>query len=323
MKLSYQEGKGFKKSIGKHVGKDGSLKWTMWWLGPLKKPAERQADFIQRQWKELKSLGIDHWTDTALERIEAYRATGDETATEVPVAVKAPKSKGVAKGFTTHQATDLFRDSYMAGNHRAESTRVAMKYSLDMLKKMIPNEPMLAIGSVELQKYVNKILSLPKSDRTGKKITLRTAKNLIDTMKQVFDHADMTEIWNAPKRFGDLFRGKVKLKSTARKLFDIFELKALWKAADETQRLYLLLMLNCGFTSVDIAELRFNSRKSLSKDAEDYSDGETFSATPRPFTLTKTEQQSQTPLECLLIRRLKRNISMKSFPLRSTPTAWT
>jgi len=76
IRLSWQKGKGWKKSIGKHRGKDGQPRYKMWWLGSRKSDktkAQALARFITLEWKQIKANGGEVWTADAEERIKTYR----------------------------------------------------------------------------------------------------------------------------------------------------------------------------------------------------------------------------------------------------------
>jgi len=117
IKLSHQEGKGFKKSVGKHVGRGGELKPKTFWLGEYEEPARKLAQFIVDEWKGQKAKGIDRWTDDAIQRIETFKAGKMEEGAERQ---PTPSTKVSGKGEkTTHQAIDLFRDDFLTSKVRA------------------------------------------------------------------------------------------------------------------------------------------------------------------------------------------------------------
>lgn len=297
IKLSFQAGKGFKKSIGTHKGKDGKLKWKMWWLGEYQEPAERLAKFITQEWKQLKAAKVDHWTDDALLRIELFKGgklDADSVSTiQAPIQTGIPIKISSKQNKTTHQAMDLYNADYKASSTRSASTKNVAKWWIEILKKDIPNVPLSSVGAIEIQSYINHYASLPMGVKTQKPISPDTADNLIKMIKRVFDWCDLMDIWRAPRRFSDLFNvnPKKNIAGKTNPIFDIFELKALHDGANESQKLYLLLMLNCCFTSIDISTLRYNRTRSLSKNPDDYSAGETLVFPSDEFSFSMMDKE--------------------------------
>ena len=75
IKLSWQEGKGWKNSIGKHRGKNGKSQYKMWYLGRDKSKAQNLVEYITLEWKQIKRSGAEVWNPEALERISDYKDT--------------------------------------------------------------------------------------------------------------------------------------------------------------------------------------------------------------------------------------------------------
>lgn len=260
IKLSYQKGKGFKKCVGKHVGRDGTQKPKTWWLGLYEEPAQKLAETIVAEWRELKKQRIDHWTDDAVERIELFRNGGTKPI-ETSSACLIQQQQ-----YTTHQLFELFR-SHVLSSTKADSTKNTTFHQINQLKTILNDLPLSMIHAIELRDQINRISVSDLSEASK--------FNLVKLFRAAMDWADRHEIWIAPRRFNDFFKCKWKQSGTIR-TFDQPELQALWLAANDSQRLYLALMLNCGFTAIDIARLQYNNKKKRSFAAEDYEEGMTY-----------------------------------------------
>ncbi len=70
IKMSFQKGKGYKKSIGFHTSKNGQRKQKMFWLGKNEQKAEILCLTITSKWKELKNAAAEVWDEKSLDYIE-------------------------------------------------------------------------------------------------------------------------------------------------------------------------------------------------------------------------------------------------------------
>lgn len=273
MKLSHQKSNGFKKSVGKHVGRDGTLKPKMWWLGDYEEPARKLAEVIVAEWQGLKRQGVDHWTDDALERIETAKNGGKAPA-------KATVDAPAKRQYTTHQMLDLYRANVLKSD-KADSTKNTTHHQTNQLKHILKDIPLATVGAIELRELVDAIFASDLSDASK--------FNLVKLLRGAMDWCDRHEIWLAPRRFNEFFRCKWKRGGVIR-TFDKSELRSLWVAADDDQRLYLALMLNCGFTSIDIARLEYASGRALSHEPEAYEEGVTYVIPSGPWKKREGEK---------------------------------
>ncbi len=136
-----------------------------------------------------------------------------------------------------------------------------------------------AIGKEELSQAVMYFASRPAcQDRPyqrqpkGEPVSISTAKSAISQMKALFawaaDHDHLR--WERPRGFDRIFRLKRHRLMTAKErqqearefvsgevqVFSPQDLARIHRAATSKERLFLLLGLNCGFTSGEIASLR-------------------------------------------------------------------
>jgi integrase len=141
-----------------------------------------------------------------------------------------------------------------------------------------PFTPFSAIGEKEIQRAVLFLLRRPTAKvRNHQKsvpgpLAVKTVVNVVRQMKAVLNWVHETDgcNWNKPKRFDKLFRIRVESLKTAEErarearevvsgdvaTFTIQELTALWTAAENKVRLFILLGLNCGFTSSEVSDVR-------------------------------------------------------------------
>jgi integrase len=271
---------GFRVYVGR-VLKGDELQRKCWYLGHHEAPAQRLADFIKQEWKRLKALGVDHFTTESLERIEAFREGRIDSAgvEQVSPGARVSGVEKAEKQKTTHQAIEDFRRFIETDIARSRHTRKGLLARLDSLKKLIPDAPLKSMGVSEVQGYVDHYKALPISKSTGKRISVLTARDMIQLLRMFFDWCDSRDLWVAPRRFETIFNVKYHKIRTENgingnegvKVWKVAELHEIWKAGSESERLYLLLMLNCGFTSMDMAMLELGPQgQSEFVDVESY-----------------------------------------------------
>jgi hypothetical protein len=83
-----------------------------------------------------------------------------------------------------------------------------------------------------------------------------TARDRLDALRQFLrDRWRLHKLDTLPRNL-DASQTAIKVRPPKIKLFAVEEIKTLLKKASERTKLYLLLMLNCGYLQTDIAELR-------------------------------------------------------------------
>lgn len=170
--------------------------------------------------------------------------------------------------------------------HRAKAAQIgwghynSCKHRLRRIAEAIgPEFPLAQIGKQELLGAVLYFAKRPpckprafQKRPAGEPISLVTAKECISTIRALFvwvaDH-DLLH-WDRPRGFERLFKLKERRLKTAEEeardairlvtgevdTFTTEELNRLFRASTSRERLYILLGLNCGFTSGEISSLR-------------------------------------------------------------------
>jgi len=135
-----------------------------------------------------------------------------------------------------------------------------------------------SIGEREIQEAVLLLVRRPMARRRNhqtkepRPLAIKTVVNCVRAMKAMLVwYFEMDGCaWNKPKRFEKLFRLRQRQMATAEEreraamevvsgevaTFSIEELSALWEEASNKVRLFMLLGLNCGFTSSEVSNLR-------------------------------------------------------------------
>lgn len=136
---------------------------------------------------------------------------------------------------------------------------------MQSIKDALDDMPLLMIGAEQLQKIVNYYKARPKNKNSGKPIKYDTAIHMIRSARRLFDYLDMTNRWEMPKRFNDIFRvskndftptREERLK--ARKgiqIFTVDELVILHKYTTPQMRKWLIVALNIGATQKELSDL--------------------------------------------------------------------
>ena len=280
VKISTVPGKNiFRKHVGGHV----------FYLGTDKALAKTLAATIVMFWR-MRKLQTGRWIDPddfdmISEMKEALYSGTDRVVVrcgEDRITVVNDYTGRSAKGdreraasgqppvaggaMTVGEAIAAFRDRVEADSQRADSTRSTMLHKLDALEDHLPLEkPLGEIGFDELTDVVNRLVARPKSNTTGKPIASQTAINWIGATRQLFTWCRDSGKWTEPRGYERIFRvnRRAMLTNAERKraaqgveTFTLEELGKLWAAANEQNRLFVLLGLNCGFAQMEMATLR-------------------------------------------------------------------
>lgn len=276
IKLSFFSRKGlYRKYVG---GK-------MFYLGPDKFTARKVAVVVLTLWAVRKAEG-EVWQEADLEFIrmakeQLYQGRGRvvlkwgdqhfelEHGSRSPAAKKdgKPGSRAGGDGIATiGEAMDAFKSQFSESPVVSDSHKSTMLRKIDSLKTvLLPERPIASFGYDQLTTVVSKLASRPKSSATGKKIAAQTAVNLIAAARQFFNWLRDSGRWQEPRGFERIFRVNRRALLTNRErkqaaqgvsTFSVAELGKLWAAANEQNRLFVCLGLNCGFAQMEIATLR-------------------------------------------------------------------
>jgi integrase len=278
IKLSYFKRKGLYRKY---------VNGRMFYLGPDKIPAQKLAAviFVVR---DRRKLGSGTWQEEDLEFIQMAKEqlskgygravlkwNGEPFELE-HVSMNKPKqggqrSRGGTKGgvpgaTTVGEAMESFKTQLSDNPLISASHKSSMTNRIDALKTILDTERAIAsVGYDQLKALVNKLTSRPKSAKTGKKIAAQTAINLIAAARQLFNWLRDSGKWEDPRGFDRIFRVNRKaLQSNQERrqaaqgveVFTLDELTKLWKAANEQNRIFISLGLNCGFAQMEISTLR-------------------------------------------------------------------
>lgn len=267
IKLSIQEGKGFKKFIG---GKN-------FYLGHDKTKAEQLALYLCQQWEQVSSYA-DEWPDDALAAFKVVKArmlAGElPTTPVVPAYFKAPADVATAavapvasvkavSAISVADAVAKFKAVVAASGKRSDGWKAVLVYRLDSLAL---SGSLAGFGHDAISSKVDALIGKAKAGR----YSAATAIGTIRVLRQFVDWLDSTDSvqWEAPRRWEKLFKvsekqltsGKAKNAKLASSngdlaILNVADLGKLYQAADNRARLFLLLGLQCGFTQADLATL--------------------------------------------------------------------
>ena len=271
LKLSYQEGKGWFKHIGKTVG--GNAK--RFWLGQDQQQAEHASLALQHLWQ---GLGAAEWTDDALARAESIRlnARTSQFAPESPQSpiggiglapmpspfVRQPATPDRAIGAcgkTLADSLDAYADEVRSNPLLSAVNRRGIVFQAKGIKGYFKGMTFDALTLKDLFAFVAHWASRP-TVKTGERASIQYAINTIKAMRRFLQWVDDGEVAPLPRRWEKAF--KLRYVPTLRKVeheivtYSLADLKTLYHAATDIQRLYILLALNCGFANVEIASLR-------------------------------------------------------------------
>lgn len=147
------------------------------------------------------------------------------------------------------------------GVHIGQMRFNALKQYLDMLEGLLPPVHEGIWTRMDIEGTVLNILRRPISSSTGHRYSVETTENLLQSFKSLCQWLIDNDYMQEPKAFLKLFRhSKGKLKTNKEKHEDIktfffADLRSAYSKATADERLWMLLGLNCGFTSAEISVL--------------------------------------------------------------------
>ncbi len=188
IKLSLQPNKGYKKSIGFHVGKDGvTRKQKVFYLGNDKALAAYLAERITEAWRQLKSDGNKVWTEDALAEILQLRQGIERNGVSPPTnavdgsasnpgsaLTMPPVSVGV-KDLTSHAAIEIYRAEISDSPRIGDGHMVNLNLILHDLRRNLPDVQLEQLGRTEVMGLIHHYMRRPKSLKTKRSISADTA----------------------------------------------------------------------------------------------------------------------------------------------------
>lgn len=255
----------FKKTIGKHRGRDGQLRPKTWYLGADERLAVERAIDLTAQWNTLKRSGVTAWPS------EPRPLDGSQEEVVVEVG-----------DLTVEDMANLYLGDILA---RAEVGQVSWSHYRTSVQRMEWVVRALGgkrrfsdVGERELRDATLFMAKRPLTRRRPhqtepcRPMALASVKAIINLLRSLCVFAEETTEggWRRPARFNRIVRLNLERMKTAADNeraspmratdeithFTNDELALIWRYASQRERLYLLLGLNCGFTSNEVSELR-------------------------------------------------------------------
>jgi len=253
---AFTAGRGWRKTIGARLT-EGRLIPCRFWLGFDEQRAIVAALQIEAIWIGLG--GASHWDHDALALAENIRV--GLTRHNAPVATASPLTATIATvapkpPLTVKGGIERYRSAMLADARLSDATKHSIRCRTASLERSpIAPLPLAEIGAEQLTATVAHWLARPIAPKTGTPVSTTSATIIIKTARATFDYLDGVGLWDAPKRFERIFRLP---RSAAPKVqtLDLDELRALYAVADSRNRLLILLGLNCGFCTMEIATLK-------------------------------------------------------------------
>lgn len=261
------------KTFKKYVG------GRYFFFGPDKPKAEKLALALLAKWAEKKATEADPaWTDAEISaaqsmREQAYGRSDFDGLDDAALNVGAEKPQNAPESFQKLQVVTDYAmsvgdaiDAYEAhidASAKSKRWKLQLKHRVSKLRDSIGELSLSELGHTAIANECERWIAHAKEGE----FAISTAENQIKALRQFTtwaDEADEIE-YEAPKRYERIFRKAItrqdvrtlKRKKEAPKTFSKAELQKLWKATDDdSERLYFLLALNCGFTQIDLSELK-------------------------------------------------------------------
>lgn len=283
--MSFQKGKGYKKSIGFHTSKNGARKQKMFWLGKNEQKAEILCLMIISRWKELKNAAAEVWDEESLDYLKEYKnrlyekgkykptvksstsKRQDKHVPPVPIPKQLHSSSepisDLSKPVTLYGAIDKYISNVKSDMNFSEEWQKGLSIRLNSLKDATADMLLRDLSKDTVLSIVKFYQKRPKNKNTGKPISITTAKTQINTLKRLLDHLIEEEIIEPIRGLQKLFKN-IRIKKTkvditkqlkGNPVFEIDDLVLLYHNANSKLRGYMLLGLNLGFTQKEISSM--------------------------------------------------------------------
>lgn len=281
--LSMDKGQ-FVKSIGYALSKGGRLTARRWYVGAVELGADSAAakvETIRAAWREgrgTRQIDIGGATATVWADADplAERGRFDSGPTGAADMVEhGPTING--DSMTVGAAAKMYLDGIEARFRAGQVSHAHWSSETFNLARGVAllgaDKPLAMIGAAELTTAVLALAGRPLAKlRKGqttevKPISVKSARTYLASLKSFLDELSKSEraagsdepLWRKPLRFEDIFRDNQPQLTADEKnalirsgnggeadAFAVDELRALYSAASDRQRLWLLLALNCG-----------------------------------------------------------------------------
>jgi integrase len=288
--VTHQRGKGYKKCIGRYLGDDGKMRPKIFWLGHDEQFARRSATILQSLHELLTDQERQHWTPDTLKRadefvsclrrgrdqfLSAVHSYLDREGRQVPKVEKLLPMPANEETSPISSRKPLTLDQGVANYTSVIRARVPnllskkncdrQVTSLKLLHDVLPGvTPLSDIGKMELEKLVAHFAGRPVLKAKGTAMAVDTVITTLQHMRQFFDWLDGDD-WEAPRRMDKIFRRvrrntlmtpeEQRSSAKGNDTHTYEELRTIYARANDRQKLYMLLALNCAFTQGDIATL--------------------------------------------------------------------
>jgi len=160
---------------------------------------------------------------------------------------------------TIAEFAEKYLESEYARYARGEITAVWFEavrcHISDFVERVNWNKPLRYLSELDLEKYRNEVLLLPKSEKTGRKISTHTARARLSTVKQMVKWGFQIKLIETLPRNLDGY-SKVRHPATGVTTYSREEIQLLYMNANNRTKCWILLALNCGYGQKDIADLR-------------------------------------------------------------------
>jgi integrase len=256
---AFTVGKGWRKTIGRRLSAEGRLTPCLFWLGFYEGKATVAALQIEALWIQ---QAAPYWNAQAFKVAEGMRV--GLTRKNAPEAAAAPKTPEMPQPHQKQQqpltvlmGIERYRQSVLDSPHLTDATKHSVRCRTKSLERSpIASMPLREVGAEQLAATVAYWLARPKAPKTAAPISSTSAALIVKTARAVFDHLDGIGVWQAPRRFDRLFR--LPRNGSAPKVvtLDLAELQRLYHYASSRMKLLILLGVNCGFCSMEIATLK-------------------------------------------------------------------
>lgn len=151
-----------------------------------------------------------------------------------------------------------FEGRYQRQEVSASHFSNVMKFVKDFVGFAGGDRRFQSVMELDLNDFRTHLLSLPPSDlkspSKGKPISMATARDMLATVKALYQWAYELHLCDMPRNLQSFAR--CSLPQPKVKTYSLEEVRTFWNAADQRLRCFMALALNCGYGQTDISDLK-------------------------------------------------------------------
>jgi integrase len=228
-----------------------------------------RAEAIQAKWNLHRAAKLEEWTSLGLQEAKAIAlgaSVGGNGAVTLPQDLQPLKTVSSplpeASTLSLHGAVDLYSSAIRSTAEYSPAWKNQLIWRINEIKRASLDLPLAEVDFDKVSAIVNHFKS--RKGILKEKTSVEQSVNLVKSSRLFFNWLEDSGKWKASFNLDKLFkikRNKLKTNTDRREedkaiqTFSLESLKVLYSEANEQQKLYMLMALNCGVTQQELSIL--------------------------------------------------------------------